>query len=151
MTSRDFRFWLHGFMEISSRRFFTQRHILSIVDHLKIIDKPDSFINWLEGAFESAHACGGLTSHAFYSLVEKELGKYFDKQTPDRKEEIKEACDGIMEGKIKLDEDALKRLMDNLEKGVTCSPITPSIQPYQIGGYVPQTPSAPAVFCGRQQ
>jgi len=137
MTNRDFKYWLHGFMEISSRRFFTSKHIVIITDHLKIVDDPDSFTNWLEGVFDAASVCGGLTSHALYCLVEKELDNFFDKQTPIRKDEISEAVDEVLKEKedgvdYQHMTDILRRERENMQLHHDLNPYRP--RHYYIGG-----------------
>ncbi len=118
-------------MEISSRRFFTSKHIVVIADHLKIIDDPDSFTSWLEGVLESASVCGGLTSHALYCLIEGELENFFDKRTPIRKDEIVEVVDLVLSEKGTGDIDHQK-MLDMLRRERENMQLHHGLSPFEI-------------------
>lgn len=140
MNNRDFKFWLHGWMEIGSQRKFTPTQVEVVRDHICEVENnetPDDFVLWLKGAIDTAIVMKCQRTEKFYSLVEETLNLFFEKHTPNRKEELSE------------DSYNLKKMISDLEKGVSPKRIiTPLVvgppQPYQIGG---DTARKPDVFC----
>lgn len=133
MNSNELKWWLHGWMELSSAKRFTAIQVDQILDHIAIIEQPDDFVFWLKGTLELSNTLEKQTSTALYLSVCLELDKFFNKITPDRikKEEIQKAVDetvnvkeGLLSSPIKaeIDKEALMRLLEEARN--TVSPIS---------------------------
>jgi len=110
VTNRDFKFWLHAVYELGKQTHFYSYQLLIIKDHLRAVEDPDEFTHWLTGAIDTARATNSWTSKAFFIAVEERMEMYFDKQTPNRKEEIVEAVDFVLSEKGTGDIDHQKML-----------------------------------------
>jgi hypothetical protein len=129
MNTRDFKFWLHGFFEIGSQKKFTKNQIDIIRDHIAIVEQPDDFIIWLKGAIDVSIIFKKQTSERFYENVGQMLDVFFEKKTPDRKEQL--APEDIpAKDDLSLERDKLNQILEDIEKGV---PPRRVVTPFVVG------------------
>ncbi len=153
MTNRDFKFWLHGWMEIGGADKFTPGIICIIRDHIGIVENPDDFVIWLRGVLDVAPIFGFEKNPKLFDIVNQTLNQFFAKETPDRKKELKKACDSIKSPIVVELDKKVNDLLDDMEKGLPLRKVTtplvvgPVPQPYHVDGYVRPLDNEFQVYC----
>lgn len=134
MTNRDFKFWLHAVYELGKQTHFYSYQLLTIKDHMRVVEDPDEFTHWLTGAIDATRETNTWTSKAFFVFVGQKLDEYFVKQTPNRKEEIVEAVDLVLSEKGTGDIDNQK-MLDMLRRERESMQLHHDLNPYRPRKY----------------
>lgn len=86
MNTEQFKWWLHGWMEIQNPPEIPERQFIEIKNHLKLVQKEnsvinDNFINWLFGFIDANPDLKELNKQQTRRVKEK-LSICFKKVTP---------------------------------------------------------------------